>query len=799
MQKVYIIIFSILLLGQSLRAQETYQRLKVELQGRSVFELLQMGLAIDHAQFREGYLLHDFSSEEVAALQAAGFSYEVQIDDVQSYYASKGEKSLPFKNACGTNIAQAPNYAVPQNFSLGAMAGFFTYQELLDQLDSMRAQYPQLISARAVINPNDLTHEGRPIFWLRISDNPDVDEAEPEAFYNALHHSREPLTLSQMVYFMWFLLENYDNDPNIKHLIDQTELYFVPCVNPDGYIYNETTNPNGGGMWRKNRRNNGNGSYGVDLNRNYGYQWGYDNNGSSPDPQSLTYRGPSAFSEPETRNIRDFCQQHNFVLAINYHSYGNLLVYPWAYNGIETADSSYYRSFGDLMTQFNNYVTGTGTQTVGYNSNGDADDWLYGEQQTKNKILSMTPEAGPNTYGFWPPSNTITDLCDALLWQNLNMAYFLLNYGVAKDESDPLLTQQITPITFELKRYGFGSGALTVSLEAISSNIIGVGNAKTFNLNQLQAATDSINLVLSLSAQSGDLIRFALVVDNGQGLVFKDTLEKVYGNYSLALSDPANSLNNWVNLGTSSNWEITLNTFHSAASSITDSKSADYANNANAEILLTQPFDLSDAIDASLTFWAKWSIEDNYDYAQILASGSSSVFSPLCGIYTEDGTVYQDEDQPVYDGAQAFWVQEQISLNDYLGDSAVVLKFSLQADQWVRDDGFYFDDLQVNFLSNTLVSGQEGLRRNFVRLGQSQPNPASQRLYIPVEWPNSNSKVDLRLRVYNLLGQLMADLPIVQGSRGLHLEVGDWPEGSYSYQLIGENWQSEPQKLQLAR
>jgi carboxypeptidase T len=801
MRQLYSILFFLIFMGLHLSAQENYQRLKVDMQGHSIFELLQMGLAIDHANFREGYLMHDFAPTEVELLQAAGFSYEVLIDDVSTYYASQNEKEsgLPLKNACGGNTVNGPAFPIPQNFATGSMAGFLTYQEMLDQLDSMRAKYPQLISARAVINPNDLTHEGRPIFWLRISDNPDVDEAEPEALFNALHHSREPLSLSQLIYFMWYLLENYDTDPNIKTLVDQTELYFVPCINPDGYIYNETTNPNGGGMWRKNRRNNGNGTYGVDLNRNYGYQWGYDNNGSSPDPQSLTYRGPSGFSEPETRNIRDFCQQHNFTFALNYHSYGNLLVYPWAYNGIETADSSYYRDFGNLMTQFNNYVTGTGTQTVGYNSNGDADDWLYGEQQTKNKILSMTPEAGPSSYGFWPPANTIQPLCHDLLWQNLNMAYFLLNYGVAKDKSDPIIGQQINPITFELKRYGFANGSLTLSLDPISTNIDGVGAAKTFNLSQLQLVEDSINLVVSMSAQTGDLIRFAFVVDNGQGLVFRDTVEKVYGAYSLALSDPALNLNNWANLGTNSNWELTTFDFHSAPSSITDSKTGDYPNNSSSELILTQALDLRNAVDASLTFWAQWSIEDNYDYAQILASDDQGVFSPLCGLYTEDGSAFQDENQPVYDGAQAFWVQEQISLNDYLGDSAVVLKFSLQADQWVRDDGFYFDDLEVNYLSGVVISGQEGLRRNFVRLGQSQPNPANERLFIPIDWPTENNTKNLRLRVYNLLGQLMADLPVSTASNGLELEVGDWPQGSYSYQLVGENWQSEPKKLQLAR
>jgi len=108
---------------------------------------------------------------------------------------------------------------------------------------------------------------------------------------------------------MWYLLENYSSDPSIKNIVDNTEMYFIPVVNPDGYIYNQTTNPNGGGLWRKNRRNNGDNTYGVDLNRNYSYNWGYDNTGSSGNTNSDTYRGPSPFSEPESRIMRDFTYQ----------------------------------------------------------------------------------------------------------------------------------------------------------------------------------------------------------------------------------------------------------------------------------------------------------------------------------------------------------------------------------------------------------------------------------------------------------------------------------------------------------
>ncbi len=92
--------------------------------------------------------------------------------------------------------------------------------------------------------------------------------------YTALTHAREPASVQQLLYFMYYILENYGVDDEITDIVDNTELYFVPCVNPDGYVYNQMESPQGGGMWRKNRRNNGDGSFGVDLNRNFGYKWG---------------------------------------------------------------------------------------------------------------------------------------------------------------------------------------------------------------------------------------------------------------------------------------------------------------------------------------------------------------------------------------------------------------------------------------------------------------------------------------------------------------------------------------------
>jgi hypothetical protein len=173
---------------------------------------------------------------------------------------------------------------------------------------------------------------------------------------------------------MRYLLTNYGSDPVATNLVDNFEIFLSPVVNPDGFEYNRTTNPNGGGMWRKNRRNNGDGSFGVDPNRNYSYFWGYDDNGSSGFTNDETYRGPNPASEPEIMALQMFETQHDFAIVVNYHSYGNLFLYPYGYyDGGYSEEVAYYDSLGAYPSSLG-YSLGTPWELL-YNTNGDSNDW----------------------------------------------------------------------------------------------------------------------------------------------------------------------------------------------------------------------------------------------------------------------------------------------------------------------------------------------------------------------------------------------------------------------------------------
>ncbi|MDH4035628.1 MAG: M14 family zinc carboxypeptidase, partial [candidate division Zixibacteria bacterium] len=191
-------------------------------------------------------------------------------------------------------------------------------------------------------------------------------------------------------------------------LIDTREMWFVMCVNPDGYYHNEVIAPGGGGMWRKNRRLNADSTYGVDLNRNYGYAWGYDDQGSSPVGSSETYRGTGPFSELETQALRDFVISREFVISLQYHAHGNLLLWSWSYNlGEFTPDEPVFRAIFDSARAWNGY---TGGSDALYTVNGGANDWNYGEQTLKNKNFSYTVEVGTQEDYFWPSVDRIPDL-----------------------------------------------------------------------------------------------------------------------------------------------------------------------------------------------------------------------------------------------------------------------------------------------------------------------------------------------------------------------------------------------------
>lgn len=799
MKKLFFVAIFIFVTLTSFAQKQNYSRAKIFLddKDKTLKNLSGLGLAVDHGEYKKNtYFISDFSDQEITKAKENGFTVEILIQDVSAYYknqnketnSKKKEKSAVGSANRSSSCGSSPVITTPTNFQLGSMGGFFTYTELLAILDNMATQFPNLITVKQQIGTSTSV-EGRPIYWLKISDNPSTDEPEPEILYTALHHAREAASISQMVFYMYYLLENYGTNPEITALINNTEMYFVPCVNPDGYIQNETTDPNGGGMWRKNMRNNNDGTFGIDLNRNYGHQWAYDDFGSSPMSNDDTYRGPSAFSEPETQAVKAFCEQHNFKIALNYHSYSDMLIYPWGYIGdFYTPDSAVFVNHSMLMTSQNQYQFGTGNQTVGYNTNGDSDDWCYGEQTTKPKILSMTPEVGSSNDGFWPAQERIIPICEDNLWQNIYAAQLVGKYADAKDLSPQIVSQTSGYFNYSVQRLGLDSPAVyTVSIIPVDSWIASVGAPKTYStMALLETKLDSISYTLNSSIVAGQSFKFVIRVNNGL-YDTNDTITKFYGQSVPILSNNASSMSGYTSLLGS--WGTSTNYYVSPPTSITDSPNGNYNDNANELVKLNASVDLTNATWASLTFSALWQIETSYDYAQVLASNNNgATWIPLCGKYTKISSAYQDPGNPVYDGQQLNWVNEEVSLNDYLG-SSILIGYRMVSDQGLTYDGFYFDDVQINTITSTVGVGEQ---KQSATLLQNIPNPATNQTTI---YYNLNDLKNAELKIYNVLGKLIKTEVLSNKSTNTTIDLSTFDNGTYFYQLSAEGYRSPTKKM----
>ncbi len=715
--KTAIILFFFVIMAWTANSQEIYQRAKVSGSADFLNTIGSLGIPVEGEIKKGEYLICDFSQTQIQKMRDAGLTVEVIISDVQQHYIKQNQSMNP-RNMRNTGCFEIPDYPVPAHFNHGSMGGFLTLTELYAELDEMRAVFPNIISSRQIV---DTIHTigGRQLYYVKISDNPDMDETEPEVMFLALNHAREPMAMQQEIFFMWYLLENYAINPEIQYLLQNTEIYFIPCVNPDGYEYNRTTNPSGGGMWRKNRRNNGDGSHGVDLNRNYGYQWGFDDIGSSPNGTDETYRGDSAFSEAETQAVRNFTLAHDIQLIQDYHTYSNVILFPWGYQNMSTPDDLLYRTYSSYMASENSFAYGTPMQCIGYNANGGSFDWYYGEQTSKDKIIAWGPEVGDPADGFWPAESQIDDICKLYVSENLYMVRFACKYAEVKDLSAIAVVMD-DYIPFSIQRLGLDSPAVyTVSLSPITSNVMVLSAPFVYNsLSLLESRVDSFQIETATGLFPGTPITFELSINNGVYTV-RDTLEKVYGWPAVVFTDSAQSMVNW-----SGGWSTTSSAFVSSPSSFTDSPGSNYSNYASSTITLTLPVSTMMAEMAWVEFFAKWDIEDGFDYCVFeVSTDNGSTWVPQCGKYTSRGSADQLQNEPVYDGTQSTWVKEYIDLSDYLLMD-LKFRFRLVSDGYEQRDGFYFDDFTLNIIQ---AVGIDETELNILKL---HPNPATNELLL---------------------------------------------------------------------
>lgn len=331
---------------------------------------------------------------------------------------------LIFQSFCGLSTAENQDEENLEAINLGSRStnGYRNYTETVQIMKNLETLYPGIVKMYDLgkrypyFNGTAKTTRFNNSIWaLRISDNPNLDEdSEPAILYTGLHHAREWITVEVCLYMMQHLSKYYNSNATIKDMVNSNEIWIVPIVNPDGFIYSheqdDINKSSGSGGWRKNMQetngvpgfqtNSADTGDGVDLNRNYGYKWGYDNIGSESDPNGTTYRGPSPFSEPETQLIRDLALDRQFDTAVSMHSHGEIIIFPWGYKDADTPHHEIFLEMSKEMARHNNYQYGNPNSGIIYNVNGEFADYLYGTMET----LSFTFELGTN---FIPPSNLV--------------------------------------------------------------------------------------------------------------------------------------------------------------------------------------------------------------------------------------------------------------------------------------------------------------------------------------------------------------------------------------------------------
>lgn len=299
-------------------------------------------------------------------------------------------------------------------------AAFHTYDEMLALMQELTRTYPELVKLFSI----GQSLEGRELWALKITANQNSEAFIPATLFLGAHHAREHLSTEVPLLIVRELLAQSKTNPEIRSLLSLQELYIVPMVNPDGAMFDIKGQRYK--SWRKNRAPNDNGSFGVDLNRNYSHSWGQG--GSSRSPNSDVYMGPAPFSEPETQAVRDFVNAHaNIRTLLSFHTFSELVLYPWggSNQGVGGEDQAVFEKMAQTMAKMNGYKP---MQASGlYIATGDTCDWAYSE----HGIFCFTFELSPKSMwggGFYPGANMIETAFRA----NYNPALQLIKWA-----SDP--------------------------------------------------------------------------------------------------------------------------------------------------------------------------------------------------------------------------------------------------------------------------------------------------------------------------------------------------------------------------
>lgn len=359
-----------------------------------------------------------YERTEVANL---GFSIENTLDGYVYTYGGEDELAIAKKSNRLIQFMTIDPLTLdfPSNDS-----NFHNYAELTQTLYQLKAQYPGLIH----LSTFGTSVEGRSLPMITISaDGKDLEH--PAVFFMGGHHAREHLSIETPLLLAQYLAKEYTaGNQRIVNLLNTRTVYIAPIINPDGAEFDIASGSYK--LWRKNRRYNGNSVFGVDLNRNYGFGWG--GGGASDQTRHDTFRGPNAFSEPETMAVKWFFESHkNITIDLTFHTFSALILYPWGHTYDQIPDAKAFqvhKTMAETMAKWNDYTPQQSSQL--YIASGDTTDWAFGQLG----IISFTFELDPKSAGgigfnpekgFYPGQ----DFIEPVFQKNIEPCLYLIEHS----------------------------------------------------------------------------------------------------------------------------------------------------------------------------------------------------------------------------------------------------------------------------------------------------------------------------------------------------------------------------------
>jgi len=312
-------------------------------------------------------------------------------------------------------------------------AAFTVYRDFDDPVRGVAAWLRSFAASRSLVRVDSIGAStlGRPILAAKVGPEGD-DPARPNVVFLATYHAREWAATETALRLLAFLADSLPLRPGGSALLSSRDIWVVPVVNPDGYQHTFTTDR----LWRKNRRPNPDGSFGVDLNRNHAAFFAFDDGGSSPQAQSAVYRGPSAESEPETRAVAAFHRAHPPVVGVSYHTYGGAILFPWGHqSALFAGDQPVFAALAGTPAApaildslpsdgLAGYAPGPGWLL--YPTNGDYDGWVYRELGTIAFTVELTSGCCLDGASYWFEFPDDEALLERVFRDNLPFALSLI-------------------------------------------------------------------------------------------------------------------------------------------------------------------------------------------------------------------------------------------------------------------------------------------------------------------------------------------------------------------------------------